>query len=193
MDWMNQIGGILQQYAGGSAPGRQGRNIDEDFDRTTEAAPREVVVDALTKAFRSDATPAFPEIVSNLFRNSTPVQRSALISTLLKSVGATGAASVLGEIGLSKLGGVFGGAEAQLAPAQTDEISPETVKSVATRAAERDPSVLERIASFYADRIGSFDQRTAISAMAGGAFSPTRISTGYRFGARFAGTSMFTW
>lgn len=151
MEWMNQIGGILQQYAGGGAPEKQGRNIDDDFDQTARAVPRDVLVQSLTQAFRSNATPAFPEIVSNLFSNSEPDQRAGIANTLIQNLGGTGVASMLGSIGLSKLGGVFGGGESHLAPSQANDVSPDAVKELAAQAEQQEPSIVERIAEFYAD------------------------------------------
>jgi hypothetical protein len=151
MGWLNQIGGILQQYAGGGASATQGRNVEDDFQKTAEAAPREVLTDSLAKAFRSDATPSFPEIVSNLFRNSQPDQQAGIINTLLKNVSPTAITSILGQIGLANLGGMLGGGGSNLAPSQARDVSPDTVKNLAANAEQHEPSVVDRVAEFYAD------------------------------------------
>ena len=42
MDWMNQLGGLLQQYAG-ARPGQTPASVDDDFDQFAQNAPPSAV------------------------------------------------------------------------------------------------------------------------------------------------------
>ena len=44
MDWMNQIGGLLQQYTGTQA-GHAPQSVDNDFDQFTQLAPQSALAD----------------------------------------------------------------------------------------------------------------------------------------------------
>ena len=48
----------------------------QDYRDIAEAAPPQVMADALAHTFRSEQTPSFPEMVSSLFRQSNPDQRA---------------------------------------------------------------------------------------------------------------------
>jgi hypothetical protein len=64
MNWMNQIGGLLQQYAGAD---RSPDSAERDFDEVVRVAPREEVSHGLAEAFRSGQTPPFPSMLAQLF------------------------------------------------------------------------------------------------------------------------------
>jgi hypothetical protein len=55
-----------------------------------------VMADALAHAFRSDQTPSFPEMVSNLFRQSNPDQRAGLLNQIIGAIGPAALATVPG-------------------------------------------------------------------------------------------------
>src|SRR5262245_38522634 len=107
MAWMDAISEIVNRYTG-AAGGTAAASADphEDFRSVAEAAPSQVTADALAHTFRSDQTPAFPQMVSSLFRESNPEQRAGLLNQLLGSVGPT---VLAGIPGLSQLAGSAGG------------------------------------------------------------------------------------
>ena len=55
MGWLNQIGGLLQQYSGGNA---NTGNADQDFQQVAQHAPPAALSPGLADAFRSDKTNA---------------------------------------------------------------------------------------------------------------------------------------
>src|SRR5207253_9368051 len=86
MNWMNQIGDMLQQYANptsGTAPS----STTQDFEQVAAAAPRNTLGESLSEAFRSDQTPPFANILSNLFGSSNGQQQAGLLNTLIAAVG----------------------------------------------------------------------------------------------------------
>ena len=71
MGWMNAVENIMQRYSGqggGTAPASE--DPHGDFQQVAQAAPQEVVASGISQAFRSDQTPAFPEMLGRLFGNS---------------------------------------------------------------------------------------------------------------------------
>lgn len=111
MGRMDQIGGLLQRYAGGepATPPRQPEEVQQHFEQAASAAPQAVLSEALSNAFRSNATPAFPDIVSNLFHNSNGQQRAGLLNSLLSGLGPGALGSLLTGGGMAQLGGLLGG------------------------------------------------------------------------------------
>jgi len=113
------------------------------FSDAAHHAPQEEVADGLAHAFRSDQTPAFPQMVANLFGRSDPNQRAGLLNRLLGAVGPGAMAGLPGA-----LGGLLGGGEVR--PEQAAQVSPKDVEEIAAHAEKQDPSVVDQVSSFYA-------------------------------------------
>jgi len=116
---------------------------EEGYPQAAREAPPEVVADGLSHAFRSDRTPAFPQMVANLFGRSDPNQRAGLLNRLLGAVGPGAMAGLPGA-----LGGLLGGGEVR--PEQAANVSPRDVEEIAAHAEKQDPSVVDQVSSFYA-------------------------------------------
>jgi hypothetical protein len=146
MGWMNQIGGILQQYMGAAGePPQPPPGVEQHFDQVSQNAPQGTLTDALSQVFRSDQTPSFGQMVSQLFNQSDNQQRAGLLNRLLASVGP----GVLSEIG--GLGGLAGLASGgQVTPQQASQISANDVQELATHAEQKNPSIVDQISGFYA-------------------------------------------
>ena len=140
MSIFDQIGGLLQQYAGGQAQ-QNPAQAEQHFDQVAQAAPQEQVAEGLAGAFRSNQTPPFPNMLGQLFQNSNPNQRAGILNTLLQSVSAGGLGNLLGTFGLT------GG---NVTPQQASQVPPEAVEKIAHAAEQHDPSVIDRASQFYA-------------------------------------------
>jgi hypothetical protein len=150
MNWMNQIGGLLQQYTGASAA-QAPDTVENDFDQVVQAAPQSSLADALSHAFRSDQTPAFGQMAAQMFGNSNGQQKAGLINTLISTLGPGVLAQVLGGgRGSSVLGGLLGGGQRQITPEQAEQISPDEVQQIAAEAEKKDPSIIDQFSNFYA-------------------------------------------
>jgi hypothetical protein len=142
MDWMNQLGGLLGKYAGGQTPRED--EADRDFDQVSRNAPRESLANGIGEAFRSDRTPPFAQMVSQLFSRSDGNQKAGI---------------------LSMLGGNRNDA---------DRVAPEQVRQMAERAEQQDPSIIDKLSNFYAEHptlvktLGATAIGVALSKMAGG-------------------------
>jgi hypothetical protein len=143
MSWLDAISGIAQRYTGqGGGTSAAPENPHDDYHQVAQHAPPEVVADGLSQAFRSDRTPAFPEMVSNLFTHSNPDQRAGLLNRLLSSIGPGALAGLPG--GLS---GLLGSGE--VGPQQAAQVSPDQVQQIAASAQKQNPSVVDQVSSFY--------------------------------------------
>jgi hypothetical protein len=150
MDWLNQIGGMLQQYSGGA---NSPASAEDDFDHLARNAPKQEVAHGLAESFRSSQTPPFPNMLGQLFGNSNGTQRASILNTLLATAGPALLSSVLSRHG-GGLGGLLGGAAgpARVTPEQAERIPPEAVQELAAEAEKKDPSVIDRVSDFYAEQ-----------------------------------------
>ncbi len=145
MSWLDALSGLADRYAGqGGGTSAAPANPHQDYQAAVEHAPPEVVADGLSQAFRSDRTPAFPDMVSNLFNQSNPDQRAGLLNRLLGAIGPGAMAGLPGG-----LAGLLGG-RAEVTPQQANQISPRDVQEIASHAEKQNPSVIDQVSSFYA-------------------------------------------
>ena len=142
------LGNLLQQYLGGQNNANAGRAID-DFDQVAQNTPRPAMAQGVTEALRSDQTPPFPQMVSQLFDKSDPNQRAGMLNQLISGIGP----GLLGSIGGGALSGLFRGNEAPAAitPEQAATMSPEQVREIAEKAEQDNPTIVERMGDFYAE------------------------------------------
>ena len=150
MNWINEIGGILQQYSGAGAA-QAPDTVHDDFDQTAQAAPTSVLAGGLAEAFRSDQTPAFGQMVANLFGQSSGQQRAGILNTLISTLGPTIAAQLFARKGLSGLAGLLGSGQTEVTPDQADQVSPEAVGEIASHAESQDSSIIDMFSNFYAE------------------------------------------
>jgi len=147
MSWMDQLGGLLQQYAGAGQPTQ---TTEDDFDRAAQLAPRDALSGGLSEAFRSQQTPPFPNMLGQMFGNSNGTQRANILNTLLSVAGPALLSSILQRGGgMGNLAGMLQGG--QITPQQAEQIPPQAVEEIAREAEQRDPSVIDRVSDFYSE------------------------------------------
>lgn len=132
---------ILQQYA------VRPTSTETDFDEVAPQVPPDLLGQGVAQAFRSDQTPPFGNMVGQLFGRSNPQLRAGLLTQLLATVGP----ALLGKLAsgaLARFG--QGGANAPaVTPDMAAQLTPDQVQEIANEAEKRDPSILDRIGSFY--------------------------------------------
>lgn len=133
------IASMLRSYAGADASAPP---VQQDFEQATQHAPAEHLASGLTAAFQSNQTPPSPQMVSQLFGQSNGQQRAGILGQLLSTAGPT-----LGGGLLQQFSGLFHG---DVTPEQAQQVSPEAIQQLAAHAQQRDPSIVERAGSFYA-------------------------------------------
>jgi len=146
----------LNQYLGGAAGGNY-HQANDDFDRVASSAPPDLLARGVTGALRSDQTPPFPQMVSQMFGQSNPNQRAGMLNQLLATLGPAVLAQLAsgrsgGQGGLGGLASIFGAGRgpAQVTPEQASQVSPEEVRELAERAEQQNPSIVDRMGDFYA-------------------------------------------
>jgi hypothetical protein len=151
MSWLEQVGGLLQQYTSGTDTDTS--HVTQDFDQVAQAAPSSSLADGIAAAFRSDRTPPFSDMVANLFNRSGSDQQAGLINSLIAAAGP----ALVSQI-LSRRGGggmdvtrLLSGGQTELAPEQAQQIPPDAVREIAAQAEQQDPSIIDRISGFYAE------------------------------------------
>jgi hypothetical protein len=97
--------------------------------------------------FNSDKTPAFGQMLSTLFNNSSGEQKAGMVNQLLSSVNPAMLTQILGAAGLA---GLAGSSSMQLTPEQAQKLSPEAVQQLAAHAQGSNPSVVDSVSTFYA-------------------------------------------
>lgn len=146
MNWMNEISNVLQNYSGGSTGDTAA--VESHFGQVAQAAPASAVADGLAAMFKSNQTPAFGQMIGQLFSNSDSTQRANLLNTLLSSgAGASILAQLAQNAGVS-LPTTPG--TAAITPETASQISPAAVEQAAAHAEQHDPSIVDRVSQLYA-------------------------------------------
>lgn len=140
---------ILQQYAGNALAPQA--NVHEHFDQVAPQVSTQDLGNGIADAFRSDATPPFGQMVGSLFNNSNPQQQAGLLNQLVQSLGTGGLSSVAGGMLGGLLGTGSGSVPASITPEQASQLSPSDVNAIAAHAQKQDPSIVDRVGSFYAE------------------------------------------
>jgi hypothetical protein len=163
MDWMKQMGDILDRY-GDATPDRPPETVQTDFDVLAQNAPPAAVSEGLSAAFRSDQTPEFAQMASQLFGRASGPQRAGMLNALLATVAPIVLQQILarrqrgpssGAAPGGGLGGVLekilrGDGPPKVTPEVAEQVTPEEVEDIAREAEKRDPSVIDRISEIYA-------------------------------------------
>ncbi len=97
---------LLKQYTSGGAAAAPAPDVHAHFDQVAEAAPSSALAEGLSAAFNSDQTPAFGQMLSTLFNNSSGEQKAGIINQILSSVPPGTLTSLLSGAGLA---GILGG------------------------------------------------------------------------------------
>jgi hypothetical protein len=136
MSLFDELKGLAAQYSGGGVP--EG-DPSTHFDQVSKTVDSSTLAQGIAAAMRSDQTPPFAQLVSQLFSNGSADQKANMLNTILA------AAPQLTHLvpGLGSGGTVD--------PQQATAISPDTVQNLAHQAEQHDPSVVDRLSSVYAN------------------------------------------
>lgn len=142
------LGNLLQQYLGGAGAASTNGNAAADFDQVAQNAPRASVAQGIASALRSDQTPPFPQMVSQLFGQSDQNQRAGMLTSLLGGAGG----GVLSSVAGGALSKIFGNnVPTQVTPEQAAQVSPEQIQELAEKAQQQNPGIVDRMSDFYAE------------------------------------------
>jgi len=85
MSFLDQMKGLLSQYTSGTAPAG---DPAAHFQQVAQSVDSGTLAQGIAAAMRSDQTPPFAQIVSQLFSNGSSDQKAAMLNTLLSAVPA---------------------------------------------------------------------------------------------------------
>lgn len=146
MDWLSNIGSLLNQYSN-HQPGNPPASVEQDFDQVARTAPREEVSSGLAEAFRSDHTPPFASMLSQLFGQSSSPMRASVLNSLIAAAGPQLVSSILARY----RAGQIPAQATQITPEQADQIPPDAVHDIAEAAQKQQPNIVDQMSSIYAE------------------------------------------
>ncbi len=166
------LGGLLQQVLGGGA-----QNVPDQFHQAAQAAPPDLLSQGLSAMFRSDQTPAFGQMVGQLFGQANADQQAGMVTQLIAGMGPGVLASLAGSAGGSGLGSILGrltgDGNATVTPDVAAQLTPEQLQQVADHAERHSPGIVDHMSAFYAEHpglvktLGSAALSIALAEMAG--------------------------
>jgi len=145
MSVLDSLSGLLGKYM--SDEKQNTADAAEHFDQVAHAVPQNVVANGLAEVFRSNQTPAFGNLVSQLFSNSTGEQKAGVLNQILATVGPGALAEIAGGGVVAEL---LGSTNKGVTPEQAQNVSSQMVEQLATHAENKDPSIVDRASAFYA-------------------------------------------
>jgi hypothetical protein len=140
MGLLDTMKGVLAQYGAGTA---SEANAEADFHQLAQSADAGTLAHGIAAVMRSDQTPPFAQIVSQLFANGSSDQKAGMLKALLSSASP----DMQGQLAALLAGA--GGASAATAGAAAPPSS-DTIASVARRVEQSNPGVVDTMSSFYA-------------------------------------------
>src|SRR4029077_13914178 len=124
MGLLDNLTGMLSQYASGAAPAG---DAGAHFEQAAQTVDSGTVAQGIAAALRSDQTPPFAQLASQLFASGSGDQKMAMLNTLLSSVSPEQRAQ------LSSLIPGLGAATTSLTGAQAAAVSPTAIQLLAQR------------------------------------------------------------
>jgi hypothetical protein len=141
MGLFDNLTSVLAQYVSGTAPATDAAT---HFDQVAQSVDSGTLAQGIAAAMHSDQTPPFSQIVSQLFSSGSGDQKTAMLNTLLSSVGPAQRAQLAALI--PGLGGAT-----TVTSEQASAVSPTAVQSVAQHVEQHDPGIVEKMSSLYAE------------------------------------------
>lgn len=134
---------ILQQAISGGTP-------EAHFDQVAQHASTDEVGAGLAAAMRSDQTPAFGNMVGQLFGQSSSTQQAGVLNQILATLGPAAMSAAAGGV----LGRVLQPGQTQITPDQASQLTPAQVTEIAAHAEQQQPGVIDQVSQFYAQHSG---------------------------------------
>ncbi len=139
---------ILKQYAEPST-GHAATSVAH-FDEVAQSASPQAVGNGVAAAFHSDQTPPFGDMVGKLFANSNGQQRAGVLNELLASISPSALPGLAGgALAGTRSAQSTSGSTPTVTAGQASQLTPEQVQEIAAHAHQQDPSIVDRVGSFY--------------------------------------------
>ena len=140
MGLLDDMKGLLTQYASGATPSG---DAGGHFQQVAQSVDSGTLAQGIAAAMRSDQTPPFAQLVSQLFASGSGDQKLAMLNTLLSNVSPEQRAQLTALVpGL--------GSGAAVTSEQVATVSPAAVQSLAQRVEQHNPGIVDKMSSLYA-------------------------------------------
>ena len=140
MGLLDDMKGLLTQYASGATPSG---DAGAHFQQAAQSVDSGTLAQGIAAAMRSDQTPPFAQLVSQLFASGSGDQKLAMLNTLLSNVSPEQRAQLTALVpGL--------GSGAAVTSEQAATVSPAALQSLAQRVEQHNPGIVDKMSSLYA-------------------------------------------
>jgi len=140
MALLDALRDVIAQYAPGMTPSG---DPGDHFQQVAESMDSGTLAHGIAAAMRSDETPPFAQMVSQLFSSGSSDQKTAMVNTLLSSINPQQRAQLASLIpGLGPM--------ATVTSAQASAVPPTAVQTLAQHAEQQDAGIVEKMSSLYA-------------------------------------------
>jgi hypothetical protein len=140
MGLLDSVKGVLSQYAAGTAPAG---DAGAHFQQVAQSVDSGTLAQGIAAAMRSNDTPPFAQMVSQLFASGSGEQKMAMLNTLLSTVSPEQRAQ------LSTLVPGLGAATSVTGP-QAAAVTPTAVQALAQHVEQHDPGIVDKMSTLYA-------------------------------------------
>ena len=142
MSLLDDVKVMLNQYASGTTPSG---DAGAHFQQVAQSVDLGTLAQGIAAAFRSDDTPPFSQLVSQLFASGSGDQKLAMLNTLLSSVTPEQR---------ERLASLIPTAGALATAAAAQKVSPDDVQQLAEQVEQHNPGIVEKMSQFYAAHPG---------------------------------------
>jgi len=142
MALLNDLKAMLNQYMSGGAPSG---DTGAHFQQVAQSVDSTTLAHGIAAAMRSDDTPPFSQLVSQLFASGSGEQKLAMLNTLFSSVPPDVR---------TQLSSMFPGLGPVNSPTSAQAVSPDAVQQLAEHAEQHDAGVVDRMSALYAAHPG---------------------------------------
>ena len=140
MGLLDNLTGVLAQYTSGSAPAG---DPSAHFDQVAQSVDSGTLAQGIAEAMRSDQTPPFAQLASQIFASGSGDQKMAMINTLLSSMSPDQRTQLSALIpGM--------GATSSVTSAQAAAVSPTALQTLAQHVEQHDGGIVDKMSSLYA-------------------------------------------
>jgi hypothetical protein len=143
MSLLDDVKNAISKYTSG---GGSADDLAAQFHQVAGTTDPKLLSQGISAALRSDETPPFGDLVSQLFANGTADQKAGMLNALMGAAPPDMRAKLAALIPGAGAGAVGGAA--------TAAISPDVVHSVAQQVEQRNPNVIDQMGSFYSQHPG---------------------------------------
>jgi hypothetical protein len=139
MGILDSVTNVLSQYVSSAQPTG---DPSAHFQQVAESADAGTVASGIAAAMRSQETPPFAQLVSQLFSSGSSDQKMAMLNLLLSSASPEQRAQLSSLIPGADLSSVTG--------AQAAAVPPKVVQSLAQHVEQHDTGIVDKMSALYA-------------------------------------------